>query len=193
MQPVPLAPVHQVVGGGRPDTANLSIEIPDKTAVFPDTRIPEREVLSVEGMAGHDRFRAVHRRPVDAIRRLECIQSARIPPETNRLVFLARFHPGVRVLENREVMRFLAVDLGQHDVVLFRTVVFEQSQVGFHPANPILALGISNPQRMRLVAIRGDVPGVIVHPVPTGLAEALVIKHRVVVAPVPLPGRIVDQ
>ena len=45
---------------------------------------------------------------------------------------------------------------------------------------------------MRLVSICGNVPGVVVHPVPSTTVVP-VVKHGVIVAPISLPGRVVHD
>ena len=147
-QPVSPGPVHEILGGGGPDATDFSIEVSDEAAVLANARVPEGDVLGIEGMTGHDRLRIVHRCPSETVGRLEGIQSRRVVPVTDRLVFRFRLHAGIVVLENREIVRLLTVDFGQHDVVLLGSGVLEEAEFRLHPVNSVHALGVGNSQRV---------------------------------------------
>ncbi len=123
------------------------------------------------------------RRPVQAVVRLVGPQPARAV--AHGLVSLARPAVGLRVLERREVVQARP---RPHDVVLLRAAEFEQPQLGFDPADAVLALGVAGEDRplghLRAVGA-GQIGGDVVH-----ADDVAVAKDRLVAAAAALPRRI---
>src|SRR5262249_56711162 len=109
-------------------------------------------------------------------------------PRGDRLVALAGPAARVRVLEGREVVEALRC---KDDVVLLRAAELDQTQLGLHPVDAVLALGVARevrPRRQFRAVLVRQLPGDVVHADDVAIAE-----DRVVAATAPLPRRIVYE
>ena len=151
-------------------------------AVLPDLRVPEGQVLGIEGAFGDHRLIPDHF-PMDAVGRLVDVESL-LPQWTapgDPLVPRFRGRVGVAVLEGDETM---GADPVQYDVVLLRSLVLNNPQIGLGPIDPVPALGVTGHLRMggflgRYIPVRPPV----VHAV-----EVAVLEDGVIGAGVAFPG-----
>ena len=151
---------------------------------------PIGDVLRVERPLRVDRA-VLHRRPVDAVGRLERPEAGRleIRGESDRLVLPLGRRLGILVDKRRQVVALGSLDVRQHDVVVLRATEREQPQVRPGPLDAVAAFGIGDHQGMDGVraAVARHLPRMVVHPV-----LVAVLKDRDVSAAAAFP-RLVER
>ncbi len=169
--------------------------VPPVGAILAAHAIPEGGVLRVE-RAVDDHRPVAHRRPVEAVRRLERDHAPGSQALEHRLV--ARVRGGRRILVPadgrgaRVDMQRPGLVVGHDDVVGFRALELMQSQLGFAPVDAIRAFRGAAKRRRRLDAmsgrVEGDVPRLVKHAV-----AAAVLEDAVKTTAVALPRGVMHE
>ena len=179
-QKLRLGPVEKILRSRGADVSSVA-KVAVILAVLAAFRIPEGEVLRVKCSLRDDGLR-VHQGPVDAVGRLERVQSVFVAPHAERLVRRVGRALGIRVAERHERMGPHAIP---DNVVLLRAVPGEQPQFGLCPLDAVRAFSVTvQITRVRpVLAVQiGIVTAAIIQPV-----LPAVLEHRDIVGPVPFP------
>ena len=188
--PLGIGEALEVRGSAGEDVAHPVTETAVIQAILAPHRIPEGQILGVEGALGHEGLAALQGE-VNAVTRRQQVEAERLGASHDDLVALARGTAGVGVEEGGGVSR-AAADLGDHllaqeYVVGRRALEFDHSQLGAGPVDAVLALDEAQAfpgTGLALVFVRGRVvPAAVV------AAQAVaVLDDALIPRPVALPG-----